>query len=136
MTRRHFLLIPLLLLAGCASVSHVFDPMTPAELDAEWARCQRGALCRGWVHLIGAESPEIERAANNGKRNCLEHAREAHRILGRGEVYVFCATDRQTMRTEGHAVLLVDGLVIDNGALNGFRVFPERDLDHYERICE
>ncbi len=135
MTRRPFLLIPLLL-AGCASVSHVFDPMTAAELDAEWSRCQRGAVCRGWERLIGAESPEIERAANNGKTNCLEHAREAHRILGRGEVYVFCATDRRTMRVEGHAVLLVDDLVIDNGALAGTRVFPQRDLAHYERECQ
>ena len=59
MTRRPFLLIPLLLLAGCASMAHVFDPMTAAELDAEWSRCQRGAICRRLVNLIGAESPEI-----------------------------------------------------------------------------
>jgi hypothetical protein len=105
-------------------------------LQHEWDRCQSGAVCRRWVNLIGAEPPAIEFAANNGRRDCVAHAEEAKRRLGgHGDVVNFCAYDRTSGKVEGHAVLLVDDIVIDNGALNGFRVFPARDLNHYVREC-
>lgn len=139
MMRRCLQIIPLLFLVGCGTfsaprgersrASYLFDPMTPADRAIEWERCQQIAPCRTWEDVIGAAPPDIEDAANNGRRDCLGHAREARRMLGRGEVYEFCSARGP------HAVLLVDGLVIDNGALAGLRVFAQRDLAHYERDC-
>jgi hypothetical protein len=141
--RRVHRLIPVLiaaLLCACGTysaprgdrtrASYLFDPMTPADRALEWQRCQQLAPCRAWEDVIGAAPPDIEDAANNGRVNCLDHAREARRLLGRGEIYLFCSARGP------HAVLLVDGMVIDTGALTGARVFPEHDLSHYERTCD
>lgn len=136
--RKAAAIIPLFLL-GCGTfaaprdgrtvTAYMFDPMTPADRSTEWERCQHIATCAGWERLIGAPPPDIALAAANGRRNCLQHAEEARRQLGRGEVYRMCSS------VGPHAVLIVDGLVIDNGALAGVSVFPVRDLAHYEMPC-
>lgn len=73
--------------------------------------------------------PEILGAVNENT-NCLAHAETAQERLGRGQIVVG-VVPRKGFKT--HAVLVVDGFVVDNGALAGpaWRVFRAEDLKRF-----
>lgn len=81
-----------------------------------------------------ASTPAYLNAGLNDNTNCLDHAEEAQRRLG-GEIVVGIVP-RNDFKT--HAVLVVDGYVIDNGALAGpaWRVIPLADLDRHMEIAK
>ena len=78
----------------------------------------------------------LESVGMGSLQNCLDHAEGVVELLGRGEVRTLCHVQHSTGSVVWHTVAVVDGYVVDNGAVNGYRVFPERELKHYAVSCD
>ena len=89
----------------------------------------------GCLLLAGCSTftPRELTASLNDSTDCLDHALTAQERLGRGEI-VTGIVPRQGFKH--HAVLVVDGYVVDNGALAGpaWRVMPLAELERHMEL--
>lgn len=144
---------------GQSRIDYFFGDPTPEQVTIErknWvAITKRNRLARWYQKDVIAFGPaDLEDAADSVEeayartnsalesvgagslQNCQDHAEGIVELLGRGEIRTLCHVQHGTGNVMWHAVAVVDGYVVDNGAVNGYRVFPERELKHYAVSCD